>query len=83
MYENSFGDLGGGAGYRDCYRASEIFGSKLARVSYGDGEVILSIPYDPYASCMAGLCPNILRVNQPHYLDRYDKLSVTLKAESR
>ena len=81
MYENSFGDLGGGAGYRDCYRASEIFGSKLARVSYGDGEVILSIPYDPYASCMAGLCPNILRVNQPHYLDRYDKLSVTLKAE--
>lgn len=81
MYENSFGDLGGGAGYRDCYRASEIFGSKLARVSYGDGEVILSIPYDPYASCMAGLCPNILRVNQPHYLDRYNKLSVTLKAE--
>lgn len=81
MYENSFGDLGGGAGYRDCYRASEIFGSKLARVSYGDGEVILSISYDPYASCMAGLCPNILRVNQPHYLDRYDKLSVTLKAE--
>lgn len=81
MYENSFGDLGGGAGYRDCYRASEIFGSKLARVSYGDGEVILSIPYDPYASCMAGLCPNILRVNQPHYLDRYDKLSVTLKAK--
>ena len=81
MYENSFGDLGGGAGYRECYRASEIFGSKLARVSYGDGEVILSIPYDPYASCMAGLCPNILRVNQPHYLDRYDKLSVTLKAE--
>lgn len=81
MYENSFGDLGGGAGYRDCYRASEIFGSKLARISYGDGEVILSIPYDPYASCMAGLCPNILRVNQPHYLDRYDKLSVTLKAE--
>lgn len=81
MYENSFGDLGGGAGYRDCYRASEIFGSELARVSYGDGEVILSIPYDPYASCMAGLCPNILRVNQPHYLDRYDKLSVTLKAE--
>lgn len=81
MYENSFGDLGGGAGYRDCYRASEIFGSKLARVSYGDGEVILSIPYDPYASCMAGLCPNILRMNQPHYLDRYDKLSVTLKAE--
>lgn len=81
MYENSFGDLGGGAGYRDCYRASEIFGSKLARVSYGDGEVVLSIPYDPYASCMAGLCPNILRVNQPHYLDRYDKLSVTLKAE--
>lgn len=81
MYENSFGDLGGGAGYRDCYRASEIFGSKLARVSYGDGEIILSIPYDPYASCMAGLCPNILRVNQPHYLDRYDKLSVTLKAE--
>ena len=81
MYENSFGDLGGGAGCRDCYRASEIFGSKLARVSYGDGEVILSIPYDPYASCMAGLCPNILRVNQPHYLDRYDKLSVTLKAE--
>lgn len=81
MYENSFGDLGGGAGYRDCYRASEIFGSKLAWVSYGDGEVILSIPYDPYASCMAGLCPNILRVNQPHYLDRYDKLSVTLKAE--
>lgn len=81
MYENSFGDLGGGAGYRDCYRASEIFGSKLARVSYGDGEVILSIPYDPYASCMAGLCPNILRVNQPHYLDRYDKFSVTLKAE--
>lgn len=81
MYENSFGDLGGGAGYRDCYRASEIFGSKLARVSYDDGEVILSIPYDPYASCMAGLCPNILRVNQPHYLDRYDKLSVTLKAE--
>lgn len=81
MYENSFGDLGGGAGYRDCYRASEIFGSNLARVSYGDGEVILSIPYDPYASCMAGLCPNILRVNQPHYLDRYDKLSVTLKAE--
>lgn len=81
MYENSFGDLGGGAGYRDCYRASEIFGSKLARVSYGDDEVILSIPYDPYASCMAGLCPNILRVNQPHYLDRYDKLSVTLKAE--
>ena len=81
MYDNSFGDLGGGAGYRDCYRASEIFGSKLARVSYGDGEVILSIPYDPYASCMAGLCPNILRVNQPHYLDRYDKLSVTLKAE--
>lgn len=81
MYENSFGDLGGGAGYRDCYRASEIFGSKLARVSYSDGEVILSIPYDPYASCMAGLCPNILRVNQPHYLDRYDKLSVTLKAE--
>lgn len=81
MYENSFGDLGGGAGYRDCYRASEIFGSKLARVSYGDGEVILSIPYDPYASCMAGLCPNILRVNQPHYLDRYDNLSVTLKAE--
>lgn len=81
MYENSFGDLGGGAGYRDCYRTSEIFGSKLARVSYGDGEVILSIPYDPYASCMAGLCPNILRVNQPHYLDRYDKLSVTLKAE--
>lgn len=81
MYENSFGDLGGGAGYRDCYRASEIFGSKLARVSYGDGEVILAIPYDPYASCMAGLCPNILRVNQPHYLDRYDKLSVTLKAE--
>ena len=81
MYENSFGDLGGGAGYRDCYRASEISGSKLARVSYGDGEVILSIPYDPYASCMAGLCPNILRVNQPHYLDRYDKLSVTLKAE--
>lgn len=81
MYENSFGDLGGGAGYRDCYRASEIFGSKLARVSYGDGEVILSTPYDPYASCMAGLCPNILRVNQPHYLDRYDKLSVTLKAE--
>ncbi len=81
MYENSFGDLGGGAGYRDCCRASEIFGSKLARVSYGDGEVILSIPYDPYASCMAGLCPNILRVNQPHYLDRYDKLSVTLKAE--
>lgn len=81
MYENSFGDLGGGAGYRDCYRASEVFGSKLARVSYGDGEVILSIPYDPYASCMAGLCPNILRVNQPHYLDRYDKLSVTLKAE--
>lgn len=80
MYENSFGDLGGGAGYRDCYRASEIFGSKLARVSYGDDEVILSIPYDPYASCMAGLCPNILRVNQPHYLDRYDKLSVTLKA---
>lgn len=81
MYENSFGDLGGGAGYRDCYRASEIFGSKLARVSYGDDEVILSIPYNPYASCMAGLCPNILRVNQPHYLDRYDKLSVTLKAE--
>lgn len=81
MYENSFGDLGGGAGYRDCYRASEIFGSKLARISYGDGEVILSIPYDPYASCMAGLCPNILRVNQPHYLDRYDKLSVTLKTE--
>ncbi len=81
MYENSFGDLGGGAGYRDCYRASEIFGSKLARISYGDGEVVLSIPYDPYASCMAGLCPNILRVNQPHYLDRYDKLSVTLKAE--
>lgn len=81
MYENSFGDLGGGAGYRDCYRASEIFGSKLARISYGDGEVILSIPYDPYASCMAGLCPNILRVNQPHYLGRYDKLSVTLKAE--
>ena len=81
MYENSFGDLGGGAGYRDCYRASEIFGSKLARVSYGDGEVILSIPYDPYASCMAGLCPNILRVNQPHHLDRYDKLSVTLKTE--
>lgn len=81
MYENSFGDLGGGAGYRDCYRASEIFGSKLARVSYGDDEVVLSIPYDPYASCMAGLCPNILRVNQPHYLDRYDKLSVTLKTE--
>lgn len=81
MYENSFGDLGGGAGYRDCYRASEIFGSKLARVSYGDGEVILSIPYDPYASCMAGLCPTILRTNQPHYLDRYDRLSVTLRAE--
>ena len=81
MYENSFGDLGGGAGYRECYRASEIFGSKLARVSYGNDEVVLSIPYDPYASCMAGLCPNILRVNQPHYLDRYDKLSVTLKAE--
>ena len=85
MYENAFGDLGGGAGYRECYRASEIFGSKLARVSYGDsygdGEVILSVPYDPYASCMAGLCPNILRANQPHYLDRYDRLSVTLKAE--
>lgn len=85
MYENAFGDLGGGAGYRECYRASEIFGSKLARVSYGDshddGEVILSVPYDPYASCMAGLCPTILRANQPHYLDRYDRLSVTLKAE--
>ncbi|MDD7165765.1 MAG: sialate O-acetylesterase [Clostridia bacterium] len=81
MYENSFGDLGGGAGYRDCYRASEIFGSKLARVSYDGGEVALSIPYDPYASCMAGLCPTILRTNQPHYLDRYDRLSVTLRAE--
>ncbi len=81
MYENSFGDLGGGAGYRECYRASEIFGSKLARVSFGNGEVVLTIPYDPYASCMAGLCPTILRMNQPHYLDRYDGLSVTLRAE--
>ena len=81
-YENSFSNLGGGARYKPAWKASAIFGNENAELSFSDGAVSLKFPYSPESACIAGLCPELLRTNQPHYLDRYDFFSVTVRAKT-
>ena len=81
-FESSFSELGGGAWHKPAWKVSEIYGNKKAKLSFSHGGVNMQFKYLPENACVAGLCPELLRTNQPHYLDRYDFISMTVKAKT-
>lgn len=82
LFENSFGELGGGAWFKPAWKVSEIYGCKKAKLTFSHGSIHMRFGYSPENACVAGLCPELLRTNHPHYLDRYDFISIVVRAKT-
>jgi sialate O-acetylesterase len=81
FYENAFSALGGGAGFRPCFTAGKLFGDPNVKITCSAKGVLLKMRYCPQEACFVGVSPEISVANQPHGLDRFDKLCLELTAQ--